>query len=164
MLRIPSDHGSYVFRKLSLTCQATAKKKALEKRYPALCADVEDVMEGEACVELWKGGGLGGNKTRVDAFEEAMFKYMEDNVALVNIYMKEPYCEEILQEINLTWWEIIVWRFSHSIIAGFLSLLTLVVFLDSVLAAVLSLSWKYSGIVSHPSAGSLDLVKMVMKF
>ena len=68
-------------------------------------------MEGEACVELWKGGGLGGNKTRVDAFEETMFKYMEDNVALVNIYMKEPYCEEILQEINLTWWDNIVRRF-----------------------------------------------------
>ena len=72
-------------------------------------------MEGEACDELWKGGGLGGNKTRVDAFEEAMFKYMEDNVALVNIYMKEPYCEEICQEINLTWYEIIVGRFLSQI-------------------------------------------------
>ena len=54
--------------------------------------------------------------------------------------------------------------FCLKFIAGFLSLLTLVVFLDSVLAAVSSLSWKYSGIVSHPSAGSLDLAKMVMMF
>ena len=91
-----------LFRKLLLTCQEAAQKNALEKRYPALCEDVVDIMEVEACKEFWTYGGLGGNQTRVDQFEETIFRYMKDNVALVNIYMKEPYCEEILQEINLT--------------------------------------------------------------
>ena len=92
----------HLLRKLLITCQENAQKNALEKRYPNLCEDVEAVMKAEACVELWTYGGLGGNKTRVDAFEETVFRYMKDNVALVNIYMKEPYCEEIMQEINLT--------------------------------------------------------------
>ena len=60
------------------------------------------MMKNEACTELWTREGLGGNKTRVKAFEETIFKYMQDNVALVHLYLKEPYCEEIIQEINFT--------------------------------------------------------------
>ena len=90
------------YRKLHLTCGEEAQKKSLEKRYPALCTDVNHIMKVDACQEFWSYGGLGDNQTRVDQFEETIFRYMKENVALVNIYMKEPYCEEILQEINLT--------------------------------------------------------------
>ena len=74
----------------------------MEKRYPALCQDVVPVIEGDACPELWTYGKLWNNQTRVDAFEETILNYMKENIALLNIYMSEPYCEEILQEINLT--------------------------------------------------------------
>ena len=58
-------------------------------------------MKVDACQEFWSYGGLGDNKTRVDYLEETILR-LKENMALVEIYMKEPYCEEILQEINLT--------------------------------------------------------------
>ena len=70
----------------------------MEKRYSNLCLDVVDVMASDGCPELFAADKLGWNKTREDAFEEKIFKYMQENVALLNIFIKEPYCVKISQE------------------------------------------------------------------
>ena len=75
-----------------------SRKKVLEKRYSNLCLDVVDVIASNACPKLFDADQLGWNKTRVDAFEEKIFKYMQENVALLNIFIKEPYCVKISQE------------------------------------------------------------------
>ena len=54
-----------------------------------------------ACMDLFNTSGiLGGNTTRVDKFSENIFLYMQQNVALLNIFIKEPYCIRIGQEIK----------------------------------------------------------------
>lgn len=62
---------------------------------------MEDVVASNACPKLFKADLLdevSWNKTRVDSFEEKIFKYMQENVALLNIFIKEPYCVKISQE------------------------------------------------------------------
>ena len=62
-------------------------------------------MAAGACSSLWDSRvmlGASWNQSRVDMLEETIFAYMQENVALVNIYMREPYCTTILQEINYT--------------------------------------------------------------
>ena len=64
---------------------------------------MEDVVASNACPKLFKADLLdevSWNKTRVDSFEEKIFKYMQENVALLNIFIKDPYCVEISQEIK----------------------------------------------------------------
>ena len=88
-----------IVRKLfKLTCPEKSMKKALEKRYPGLCDDVNDVMNSKGCEETWNKKGLGDDSARIDKFEENMFRYMKENIALLNIYLKQPYCEWILQD------------------------------------------------------------------
>ena len=66
-----------------------------------LYVDVDDVLASNACNILFVPGGVEGwNRTRVDAFEEKIFKYMKANVALLKIFIKEPYCTEIIQEVK----------------------------------------------------------------
>ena len=86
----------------SLTCPDTSLRRSLEKRYPGLCRDVEDVMENSACDDLWTKGGLGDDSERIDHFEENILRYMKENTALLNIYLKEPYCEKVSQNVHIT--------------------------------------------------------------
>ena len=66
-----------------------------------MCEDVLDVMENNACIELFDSRKvMDGNETRIDNFKENMFSYMKQNVALVNVYIKEPYCVKIGQSIK----------------------------------------------------------------
>ena len=90
-------------RKLySLTCPDKSLRRSLEKRYPGLCADIIPVVEAAACEELWTKGGLGGDVERIDLFEEKILRYMRENTALVNIYLAQPYCEKISQNVHST--------------------------------------------------------------
>ena len=59
-------------------------------------------MEAAACEELWTKGGLGEDEERIDQFEEKILRYMRENTALVNIYLKQPYCEKISQNEHST--------------------------------------------------------------
>ena len=83
---------------MNRTCQEASRKKVLEKRYSNLCLDVVDVIASNGCPKLFDANILGWNKSRVDDFEEKIFKYMQENVALLNIFIKEPYCVKIIQE------------------------------------------------------------------
>ena len=81
-------------------------RKSLEKRYPGLCDDVNDVMnDGYNCVERWNKKGLGDNRERIDAFQTSVLQYMKENIAVINVFIKEPYCELIMQDRYLTWYE-----------------------------------------------------------
>ena len=92
-----------IVRKLySITCPDRSLRRSLEKRYPGLCKDVVDVVEDSACDDLWTKGGLGEDEERIDQFETAILRYMRENTALLNIYLKEPYCEKISQNVHIT--------------------------------------------------------------
>merc|ERR1712218_604866 len=80
-------------------------RTALEKRYLGLCDDTNSVMEAGGCTDdhKWTGAGLGDNTTRVDEFEAAVLRYMRENVAVVNMFLKQPYCELIIQDRDKTW-------------------------------------------------------------
>ena len=69
--------------------------QSLTKQYPGLCEDVAAVMEKDSCVEKWTSEGFGDDKTKIQEFQESILRYMRENIALINIYLKEPYCELI---------------------------------------------------------------------
>ena len=59
-------------------------------------------MEHKACQTIFDSTNvLGQNKTRVNDFEAKLLQYMKDNVALVNIFIKEPFSVKIKQEIKV---------------------------------------------------------------
>ena len=73
-----------------------------------MCRGIEKAVNKEACgvdFEMWEEGRFDENEQKVIKFEEAIYKYMQSNVALVNIYMKEPFCTKILQDVNITWYD-----------------------------------------------------------
>ena len=94
---------TYLPRKLNRTCKDSSRKKALEKRFSNLCQDVVEVVARDACNELFDADSLldfGWNVTRVDTFEKMIFKYLRENVALLSIYIKDPYCVKIIQAVD----------------------------------------------------------------
>ena len=36
--------------------------------------------------------------TRIDMFEKTVLRYMRENVAVVNMFLKQPYCQLIIQD------------------------------------------------------------------
>ena len=92
-----------IVRKLHrLTCPDRSLRRSLEKRYPGLCRDVEDVMKNSGCDDLWTKSGLGDDAERIDLFEAKILRYMRENTAMINIYLKQPYCEKISQNVHIT--------------------------------------------------------------
>ena len=72
-----------------------------------MCRSIERAVNKEACgvdFEMWEEGRFDENEQKVGKFEEDIDKYMQSNVTLVNIYMKEPFCTKILQDVNITWY------------------------------------------------------------
>ena len=101
-----SNFEHFTLRKLSTTCQAPSRRKSLEKKYPDVCRAIKQAIDKEACgaeFEIYDEGRFDENVTNVKKFEETIFQYMKSNVVLVNIFMKEPYCTKILQDVNITW-------------------------------------------------------------
>ena len=85
-----------------LTCPEQSMQRSLEKRYPGLCGEVNSVMRSNGCDDRWNKQGLGGDAARIDRFEANIYRYMRENTALINIYLKQPYCEWILQDRLMT--------------------------------------------------------------
>ena len=94
-------------RKLSLiTCEDTSLKQSLEKRYPGLCGEVRAVTEAGGCEgNTWTKAGLGEDEERIDRLEETILLYMRENIAVINIFIKQPYCELIIQDRYITWYD-----------------------------------------------------------
>ena len=80
----------------------------------------------------WTGAGLGDNTTRVDEFEAAVLRYMRENVAVVNMFLKQPYCELIMQDRESHWFSLV------SNMGGILSL-----FLGFSFVSLLELLWYF---------------------
>ena len=93
-------------RKLSLiTCEDSSLKQSLEKRYPGLCGEVRAVTEAGGCEDnIWTKAGLGEDGERIDRLEETILLYMRENTAVINIFIKQPYCELIIQDRYITWY------------------------------------------------------------
>ena len=66
--------------------------------------DVDAVMEINACENRWNKKGFAGNTSRSENFKNTMFKYMRENLAWVELYVREPYCELIHQKRHSTWY------------------------------------------------------------
>merc|ERR1711963_843812 len=60
-------------------------------------------MEINSCENRWNKKGFAGNTSRSENFKNTMFKYMRENLAWVELYVREPYCELIHQKRHSTW-------------------------------------------------------------
>ena len=83
------------------TCSDPSRKKKLEEYHPGVCLDVDEVLARNACAETFHGGSVAGwNRSREKTFREKIFQYTKENVALLKIFIKEPFCTEMIQEVK----------------------------------------------------------------
>ena len=97
--------SQFILRKLSsITCADTSLTQSLERRHPGLCEEVRAVTEAGGCeADTWTKVGLGEDEQRIDRFEETILRYMRENTAVINIFIKQPYCELIIQDRYIGW-------------------------------------------------------------
>ena len=94
-----------IARKLLSTCR-DARKSALESWYPGLCEQIEWLNKNnEFCLNnqwniiLLKSKELDFNFTK---FTEYLTRYISENVAVVKVFMKEPFAEVLARNIHTT--------------------------------------------------------------
>ena len=81
---------------------------ALEEKYPDLCKEVDAVMKVKSCKNMqWNGEGFLGNNSKTELFKNKILKYMSENLAWIELYIREPYCELIVQDILCSWYHMI---------------------------------------------------------
>ena len=91
----------YIVRKLARTCSQEARKKSLEINYPGVCRQVRTVIQNEACEQLYDRDKIRSwTSSSKFNFENTIFKYTKENVALVTVFLDKPYCVKIIQEIK----------------------------------------------------------------
>ena len=62
------------------------------------------MTEAGGCeADTWTKVGLGEDEQRIDRFEETILRYMRENTAVINIFIKQPYCELIIQDRYIGW-------------------------------------------------------------
>ena len=60
-------------------------------------------MGQQACQDFFDMGvAFEGNSSRIKTFEATVIRYMKENVALLSVYMREPYCVKIMQDVKYT--------------------------------------------------------------
>ena len=96
----------FICRKLAtLSCKDKFTKMALEEKYPDLCKEVDAVMKVKSCKNMqWNGEGFLGNTSKTELFKNKILKYMSENLAWIELYIREPYCELIIQETFMNWY------------------------------------------------------------
>ena len=90
-----------VIQKLTRTCLGW-KRPLLDDHYPQLCALILQQNEnGTVCTQVRHIG----NTTVSKVLRDTLYNYARDNLALVNIYIKQPVVTKILrdQRVPLIW-------------------------------------------------------------
>jgi len=96
-----------VVKKLERTCKSM-KYEMIVKKFPKLCEAIKSVQDGLAEQDKkkfcqnhkWDPSSLGFNSSdkRILELEKALFDYSKHNLAVVNIYIKEPVVTRILRD------------------------------------------------------------------
>ena len=84
----------YVVRKLGRACHHQTRV-TLEVAYPNICKMSAKVLRNKACETKFKADFVPKPFDTVE-FEMLVLKYTEENIALVNVYIKDPFAVKIL--------------------------------------------------------------------
>jgi hypothetical protein len=81
----------HLVRKIELSCQDQTKI-TLELAYPNICTDVAIVLSSQACNTKYKPNLIKQwNNNKTTEFSNLILKYTQENIVLVNIYIKDPF-------------------------------------------------------------------------
>ena len=92
---------------MRMRCQLPVKRKLLDESYPGLCDDLltlERDMNNTICDETkWLLRNLqedenGTNTDKLNRLFNSMHAYASENVALVNIFIKDPYVTRLKRD------------------------------------------------------------------
>jgi len=100
------DEFCLVMEKLKRTCNSV-KYEMVKSKFPRLCQSIQEVqnvslaMNKDICwMKKWNPSLVGLNSTdpRIVELEDQLFIYAKHNLAVVNIYIKEPVVTRILRD------------------------------------------------------------------
>ena len=85
-----------VVRKVQDACE-DERMVTLELVYPSICHQIRTVQKYNACQEIYRPGQISewSSEERKE-FSETIFRYTRENIALVNIFIKDPFAVKIL--------------------------------------------------------------------
>ena len=90
---------------LQITCKYKARRYFLELEYPSLCQTLrhfdEFFGENSSCHD-WPQNYFEKNSKINETLKNEMFKYGEENLALMYIYFQSPHLTKIMRNIDVT--------------------------------------------------------------
>ena len=100
---IYTKESCIIARKLVSTC-SDPRKESLIAWYPTLCQQIEWIKDNNAFCsnEKWDVNHLRSNLSAFNFtnFAEVLTKYTSENVAMVKIFMREPFAEVLLRSVE----------------------------------------------------------------
>ena len=95
-----SPHFCVVLKKIWSACQ-DERRITLELVYPIICQQISTVHNYSACEEKYKPEKITEwtNKQK-ENFVKTVLRYTQENIILVNIFMKDPFALKILIQAN----------------------------------------------------------------
>ncbi|XP_023327060.1 uncharacterized protein LOC111700406 [Eurytemora carolleeae] len=101
------DDFCIIVNKLQRTCADFSRKYTVEKIYPNICAGVKQAMDTGACSstirEPYNGTKYSSDPEESDQFKDTIVKYMRENIAVINVFIREPYILEISSDEQFSW-------------------------------------------------------------
>ena len=103
----------YCFVVLKLLKSCSTRRQSLEHFNSTLCQLIDkieaiypdwySVSYSDFCPDYkWQGKKIFTNKNERDSFDKLMYDYSRKNIALVNLFIREPFAKEILTSVKTT--------------------------------------------------------------
>ena len=90
----------HIVKKIDSSCK-TEIRVTLELAYPNICSDIETIHKYESCKSRFRPESITEwNKEKADEFAQMIFKYTQENIIPVNIYLKDPFAIRYLIDEN----------------------------------------------------------------
>ena len=89
-----------IVNKILSACQ-DERKTTLELAYPSICQQIITVKNYNACEEIFKPEKVTEwTNEQKEKFAKTVLRYTQENIVMVNIFMKDPFAQKILIQAN----------------------------------------------------------------
>ena len=89
-----------VVNKILSACQ-DERKTTLELAYPSICQQIITVKNYNACEEIYRPEKVTEwTNEQKEKFAKIVLRYTQENIVMVNIFMKDPFAQKILIQAN----------------------------------------------------------------
>ena len=84
-----------------LSAYQDERKTTLELAYPSICQQIITVKNYNACEEIYRPKKVTEwTNEQKENFAKTVLRYTQENIVMVNIFMKDPFAQKILIQAN----------------------------------------------------------------